>query len=191
MIQSNMQSDIHYRIIQGFYGDRKAERANIPLMNHIDEGLIVLDKLGSPLICKQAYCLHPVLQLNENLFPLLEDEYHIISECDSRAVILAMEYRHQLNKYSSKRIFDSILHKGKLLATLRSTLIGTPYLRYCAVADKVQNRKDFLKYHYGTHERSDELHEYFGNWIYNILGLSDENYDDLVSAINCNDVSNA
>ena len=33
------------------------------------------------------------------------------------------------------------------------------------IADKVQNYKDFLLYHKNTHERSDELDEYFNSWF--------------------------
>ncbi|MGK0389502.1 MAG: hypothetical protein ACI94Y_002242 [Maribacter sp.] len=38
------------------------------------------------------------------------------------------------------------------------------------IADKVQNYKDFMLYHYKLHTRSDELYEYFQNWS-KLLGI--------------------
>ena len=32
-------------------------------------------------------------------------------------------------------------------------------------ADKIQNYKDFRKYHLGTHEKSAELEQYFEEWL--------------------------
>jgi hypothetical protein len=34
------------------------------------------------------------------------------------------------------------------------------------VADKVQNYKDFMIHHYGTHERSQALYIYFHKWFH-------------------------
>jgi len=33
------------------------------------------------------------------------------------------------------------------------------------IADKVQNKKDFMKYHFGKHDRSNELFRYFNKWL--------------------------
>jgi hypothetical protein len=33
------------------------------------------------------------------------------------------------------------------------------------IADKIQNYKDFMLYHYGKHKRSNELYTYFHNWF--------------------------
>ena len=45
-----------------------------------------------------------------------------------------------------------------------------PEVRDMLIADKIQNYKDFLFYHKGTHPRSRELEEYFKNW-FGILGI--------------------
>jgi len=50
------------------------------------------------------------------------------------------------------------------------------------VADKVQNRKDFLAYHKGTHARSDELDYYFKLWLRR-LDISEERYQELVEGL--------
>ena len=33
------------------------------------------------------------------------------------------------------------------------------------VADKVQNLKDFVLHHLGSHKRSDELYRYYHRWL--------------------------
>ncbi|MDJ1501575.1 hypothetical protein [Xanthocytophaga agilis] len=43
------------------------------------------------------------------------------------------------------------------------------------IADKIQNRKDFERYHQQSHARSEELTIYFANWLKR-LGISEEKY---------------
>lgn len=74
--------------------------------------------------------------------------------------MLATEYRRAANAYLCKpetdawSIDDAKKHIGLLL----------PDIRLMLIADKVQNRKDFMAAHYGTHPRSDQLFDYFNNW---------------------------
>ena len=57
-----MDSDPHYLAICEFYGERRAKRSGVPYINHIDEGLIVLDAINASVHAKRAYCLHPIFQ---------------------------------------------------------------------------------------------------------------------------------
>lgn len=159
-----------YRMIHKYYGDRVAERSQIPLMNHILEGINILSVLDAGEPVKQAFCLHPLIQGDADL----EANYQEIlsSTCLSmRAVMLATEYRRAANAYLCKpetdewSIEDAKKHIGLLL----------PDIRFMLIADKVQNRKDFMAAHYGTHPRSDQLFKYFNNW-HEILGIPQE-YD--------------
>ena len=50
------------------------------------------------------------------------------------------------------------------------------------IADKVQNRKDFLKYHYGTHKKSVELDIYFKNWL-RALNVTEADYNFLIEGL--------
>lgn len=50
------------------------------------------------------------------------------------------------------------------------------------VADKVQNRKDFKRYHEGTHDRSRELAYYFDLWL-TVLQISPERYEELIEGL--------
>ena len=54
-------------LIKNFYGDKTAKRSGVPLINHINEGLIVLDFIKASDIAKKAYCLHPLVQSDKNL----------------------------------------------------------------------------------------------------------------------------
>ena len=51
------------------------------------------------------------------------------------------------------------------------------------IADKVQNYKDFLLYHYGIHERSNQLNQYFINWL-SYLGIDNSELNNIRNAIN-------
>ena len=122
-----------YQLIRDHYGTQTAERSNVPLINHIDEGLIVLHELNASSETIDAYCLHPLLQ---NDADLKANAIRVTSEVDSLSVLLAMEYRSVANEHlswadASKEIRLSPLHQ----------------VTQMLIADKVQNRKDFELYH--------------------------------------------
>ncbi len=153
---------IEYQIISDFYGNKKANRSQIHLMNHIDEGLYILDKINASDIAKRAYCLHPILQSDESLL----ENYDLLKDIDTKVLIATMEYRSIANKYLSKRKIDSINEiELSVLKDVNDMLI----------ADKIQNKKDFELYHKGIHDRSDILVEYFDNWL-NKLNISNDFY---------------
>lgn len=159
MMNDSVFQTPEYRMISKFYGDRVAERSQIPLMFHIEEGIEILMVLGAEQYVQQAFCLHPLIQGDADM----EANHQEIlgSTCLSmRAVMLATEYRRAANAYLCKpetdawSIDDAKKHIGLLL----------PDIRLMLIADKVQNRKDFMAAHYGTHPRSDQLLKYFNNW---------------------------
>ena len=55
-------NDPHYHAIQAFYGDRRAQRSGVLYIQHINEGLLVLEAIQATLPACQAYCLHPIVQ---------------------------------------------------------------------------------------------------------------------------------
>lgn len=156
-------------LINTFYGDKRAQRSQVPLINHIKEGLIILDAINSTDVAKSAYCIHPMLQDDE---PLKHNYPMLIDMCSPLVILLAMEYRSVANEYLSEKVGTG--HKIRLspLQEVNDMLI----------ADKVQNKKDFYIYHNGTHERSKELCVYFDEWL-TALGVSDTMYHDLVKRI--------
>lgn len=142
-----------YQSIQSFYGDKKAERSGVYLMNHIDEGLAILDWINAGDEAKKAFCLHPILQSDADLgnnFKNISPQWSI------KAVALAMEYRSVANEYLSHRNIQS-LDEIRLSPLTEVNLM--------LWADKIQNFKDFTLYHKDSHPRSQELENYFNNWI--------------------------
>ena len=143
---------IEYKIISDFYGDKVANRSGVRLMNHIDEGLYILEKIGASDVAKRAYCLHPIVQDDQSL----KENSYLLKDIDSDVIIAAIEYRSVANEYLSKRVIESI--DEIRLSPLKD-------VNDMLIADKIQNRKDFELYHLGKHERSNELDQYFKNWF--------------------------
>jgi hypothetical protein len=142
-----------YKLIKNYYGDDVAKRSGVKLMNHIDEGIGVLKSIGADDDTIDAYCLHPILQSDENFNNNYTMDFTGIS---TSVLLLAMEYRRVANSYLSKNKIEDFVG------------FTNDRIKQMLYADKVQNEKDFALYHEGTHERSKELREYFNNWL-NIL----------------------
>lgn len=157
-----------YKMILLFYGDRVAKRSQVPLMNHINEGLIVLDRISSSDAAKRAFCVHPMLQADEDL----KANKHLYLEPE--VMMLAMEYRSVANEFLSDKI-PTYQDRDIRLSPLYD-------VNDMLVADKVQNYKDFITYHRGTHARSDELDTYFRKWLYT-LDITENAYKSLCRAI--------
>ena len=143
-----------YQAISEFYGKRKAKRSEAPLMQHIDEGLLILEGLGASERAKRAYCLHPLLQSDEDLAETYERGVGELTD-DPAVLALALEYRNIANATLSPR----------LVATVDEIpLSPLDEVNDMLRADKVQNWKDFVRHHKGTHPRSVELERYFKLW---------------------------
>lgn len=169
-----MKDNPHYLAVQEFYGDRCAKRSSVPYINHIDEGIIILRRYEASDAAIDAYCLHPIFQLDEDMKraflhgqPL--SKYAVTNE----AIGLAVEYRWVANGYLSTMDIKS-----------RCDVVMSPIeaVDDMLIADKVQNRKDFEKYHLGKHPRSKELNDYFMNWMA-ILGIHEGYYNWLIEPI--------
>ncbi len=172
-----------YQIIENYYGNKTTERSQIHLMNHIDEGLAILESLYATQEAKEAYILHPMLQSNDSL---LENIYNpkLLYYVNARTLILAMEYRKTANNFlpidlkemSCNNPVLSVLHDVNMML----------------IADKIQNCKDFNIYHNGTHKDTESLIKYFRMWLkvlentlrtHNIKHQIDIAYSDLVELI--------
>jgi hypothetical protein len=174
-MNSKMDSKIKrtsaYQLISNYYGEKRARRSQVRLMQHIDEGLVILREIGASADAQAAYCLHPLLQSDE----ALSENYPHISASDVpvRVVLLAMEYRNVANQYLSRRVISDV--KDIRLSPLDE-------VNHMLIADKVQNRKDFEIYHEGHHPRSAELAAYFRNWLRR-LGVGEDKYANLISGL--------
>lgn len=177
MLIDGLTQESEYKRMEEFYGDGIAQRSGVFFMNHLDEGLYILKEIGASRNAQLAYLLHPMYQSDEDLTNVFGNLYQPTNLVDAyhtqRILVLAMEYRSVANEYLSKREINSI-EEIRL-----SPLIDVNDM---LIADKVQNRKDFLMYHLGTHARSEALDQYFINWLKR-LGVTEGEYDTLTIPI--------
>lgn len=162
-----------YGLIEEYYGNRTAKRSGVWLMNHIDEGLAVLAKLNAPEEAFSTFCLHSLVQ---NDVDLASNE-HLIEKYPHLNWQGAFEYRETANAYLAHRNIFSIDD---------IELSGNEAVNFALIADKVQNYKDFMLYHYGKHDNSDRLFNYFHNW-FDKLGITDKKLIDLLIHLMDND----
>ncbi len=167
-----------YDLVSKFYEGRSAARSGVPYMNHIDEGIVIMTEIGASVDAIGAYCLHPLVQSHVDYMDRLKPEDEYLDGVDPRQLMLAMDYRSRANAFLSYKI-DRITDAE--VATLNAYLWKTRDVRDMLIADKVQNYKDFLKYHLLTHERSEKLDKYFKTWLNDILDVY--NYQSLVKLI--------
>lgn len=157
-VAGNHQQWPEYKMVSEFYHNKRANRTRLPYMNHIDEGLGVMYRRGASEKAMRAYCLHPLFQMDADL---VQNQVLFLG-CDPAILALAMEYRSVANEYLSTRLINDIFEIRLSPLTEVNEML---------VADKVQNYKDFLRFHSGTHERSVQLNNYFRYW-FNRLGVS-------------------
>lgn len=159
-----------YDLIRQYYGNKKAQRSGVYLINHINEGLVILDAIQASDVAKKAYCLHPMLQNDADL----QQHYTLDwANVHPQALLAVMEYRSIANDYLSGRQIGAITEiRLSPLQDVNDMLI----------ADKVQNHKDFVLYHKQTHPRSAQLEQYFHNWLTR-LEVSSAQYQALVTLL--------
>ena len=163
-----MRDWLEYRRIAEHYRTRTARRSGVPLMRHIDQGLAILGAIDASETAMRAFCLHPLLQADADLAA----SYAHIGDlsADPQVIVLAIEYRNIANAALSTRV---IVRADEI------ALSPLAEVNQMLVADKVQNRSDFLAHHAATHPRSAELARYFELWLAR-LGVNNARYRELV-----------
>lgn len=158
-----------YRAIAAHYGERRAERSRVRLIEHVDDGLCILAAIGSTERAMRAFCLHPLVQADADLaasYPRimeLTDDLHV--------AVLVLEYRNIANATLSMR---TIARAADI------PLSPLAEVNHMLVADKVQNRSDFLRHHAGSHPHGAELDRYFRMWLER-LGIDEARYAELAN----------
>lgn len=171
--------------ITDFYGDKTAERSKVPLINHIHEGLAVLRAIGAKKSVQAAFCLHPMVQADGDLFLNLDKLSDQGPGIDRYTLMLVMEYRNQANAWLSDKVEDCSTYsfsdpKPRLVVEDyrcigEPTFGPLPEVREMLIADKVQNYKDFRQYHLETHPLSKILVRYFETWL-KVLDVTDREF---------------
>ena len=151
MTQQEIQDSNEYQEILGYYGGRTAFRSQVPLMNHIDEGITILRELGASDNAILAFCLHPIVQNDVG-----------IDVSDSDAYLLALEYKQRANAFLCTPDNDCIVNTNLVYERVGPMTLDCALM---LIADKRQNQKDFIAHHKGTHTRSQQLDMYFNLWL--------------------------
>lgn len=145
------QESGEYAAIQDAYEGKFAQRSGVPYIQHIDEGLWVLDQIGASQNARLAYCLHPLCQGDSDL-----GTFDSTLASSPQVLMAAIEYRNTANAYLSHHWAEpNRVAKTSPLSDVNEMLL----------ADKVQNFKDFEVHHLGTHPNSDALNAYFREWL--------------------------
>lgn len=178
---------LEYAAIKTFYGRRCAKRSKVPLINHIDQGLAIIRELNGAAGADYAFCIHPLFQGDKELTTV--GRAFCLKTKNPFPVMLAMEYRQWANAWLADKVTKNAMlnSSGKpvkeWIETVGEPSSGPfPAVREMLIADKVQNRKDFLEHHKGRHKRSDELDFYFTHWL-KVLGICERDYLLLCKAI--------
>ena len=155
-----------YKLVTKFYGNDRAKRSGLYHMNHVDEGLFILNELGADQDTLDAWCLHPIFQDDRDL---LNAQSIDLSKISQRSILYAMEYRQRANAHLS-------FNKKKVPEPIRMKSV-----MQMLQADKIQNCKDFEFY---LKNRSDvtndmRLRSYFHDEWFKALNISEEMYREM------------
>lgn len=162
-----------YMAIERFYGSNTTARSKVPLMNHIRQGVRIIEALDgklpngtafAPKAAACGYCLHPLLQNDRELLTVGMLELTRGEDYDFRSlhVALAMEYRWRANNWLSDKV---TLSEGSTVINSRPNAGSVAEVRAMLIADKVQNYKDYLVHHAQTHAKREQLSVYFPVWL--------------------------
>lgn len=166
-----IQASREYAAIAGEYGERRTKRSQVPLIQHIDDGLAVLDAIGASEAAQRAFCLHPLLQDDASYAANLPRASELTD--DPHVLALTLEYR---------RVANAALSSRDLASAAAIELSPMAEVNDMLVADKVQNRRDFLRHHLGSHPRSAILDRYFELWLER-LGVGAARYAELAAKL--------
>lgn len=139
------------------------------MINHIDEGIWILRKIGASENAQRAYALHPLVQDDAALSEFASGSMESV---DKYVLMLAMEYRWVANSYLS-------FHPSRALLDIK--LSPLQEVNQMLIADKIQNRKDFERYHQ-NHPNCARLKQYFSEWLAR-LSVSEGMYQQYVKEI--------
>lgn len=152
------RKSFEYDIAQKFLEGKSSLVGDVSLIDTLEAGLAVLDKLSTWPTSMKAYCLRPLLQDDHSF----EEGWKTVCRngVQPRALVLAMEFRRIANSFLPSPYTDRwTIAKIKL----RVGLIIPP-VRLMLIAHKAVGYRQFLQ-HAGRHARHRELAVYFEKWF--------------------------
>ncbi len=160
----------YYDLVLERFAGRTARRSGIPYMAHISEGAYLLHCLfAADEDTVAAFCVHPLFQSDRHLMRLMAEQ-SAIDLLPRRAIVLAMEHRRYATAYG---ISDPVREPERIE-------IGfLPEAWQMLAADKIQNKKDFMRHVYKSNSRdsflrvSEQGERYFNSWLIR-LGVTDD-----------------
>lgn len=171
-----------YQIIKEHFAGQIATRSALPYINHIHEGIYILNRcFGWDETTAEAFCVHPIFQ------DVSDDSHATQARCKSelnhRVTDLASQYAKAANAYTSKH---------RLLEIAAIPLPSDSAVRQMLVADKVQNKKDFVAQvlnpstansnSQGNAQLNAHLMSYFDRWL-DRLGVTPTNFTELATEL--------
>lgn len=173
----------YQQLIEDYYQNKTTKRSGVLLMNHINQGVKILNDIGASNEAIAAYMVHPLFQESNELKANVEH----LRTFDPFIVALIIEYRATANWCLSNCV--TITDVGPChQPDYQTFLLRPPRLsplddvNKMLIADKVQNFKDFEIYHKDTHHRSKELSFYFKKWLFT-LNIHANEYERLKALI--------
>lgn len=168
---------VGYKAIAKYYGSHRAKRSGVLLIDHIHQGIEILKRIGADEVTMEAYAVHPIFQADGDL----RANFYSCADLNPLVVLYAMEYRNIANAFLSNKVEKGPDSFGQTDVYAKHPIKLSPLapVNQMLIADKIQNRKDFLRYHKDSHPRSDELDFYFKTWLA-VLDVSEEQYLELI-----------
>ena len=167
-----------YDLAKTILSSRKTHRTGISHFVHVEEGLIILNNLTDDADTKGAFCLHPLIQKTSDFI----DNYICLKDCSPISVALAVEYRWIANQ--GTRYYLETNPGAKII------LSEFLEINHMLIADKIQNRKDFLATFNRNDSEFDALDQYFKNWM-EALKISEPEYGIHVELIDKRTIRNS
>lgn len=155
---------LEYELIKKYYEYKVAKRSGIPYINHIDEGLLLLNyKLrAKDSVSHRAFCLHPFYQDNIRI-DTTKISGHSTRVAYFYSIIANTFLRHNYKNNNDLSHWIPSYH-SVLCNDKSSNVYNMLY------ADKIQNYKDFMK-HYNSYSEAESIEEYF-LWWFDVLKIT-------------------
>eukprot|EP00494_Astrolonche_serrata_P009016 UN09066 len=80
-------------MISQYYGDAVTNRTGAHMLNHINEGLYILNEIGATENAKLAYIVHPLIQTDTDLSIFFNNK-RALELIPKQVLALAIEYRN-------------------------------------------------------------------------------------------------